>query len=261
MEFAIIFFIVAVGLLVLIPVIGLVIQKITDISRKKKKRSSSKTSHSEKTTPVKETNYSYQPAVIDSASYGEYKIYEELKFYERQGCKFLSNVYLPKNNGETTEIDLLMISPKGIFVFESKNYDGSIEGSEKNQYWNHIKTDECGKIINEKFYNPVLQNKVHITSLREIMKSEYAVFSIVVFSDKCILKYDTSSISEDSEDAQVITLNDLTETVEAHFKYMKSDMSDTDIEMVYNKLYPYTQVSDEDKLKHIKNIKDKYSNW
>ena len=38
--------------------------------------------------------------------------------------KILRNVYVPKENGETSEIDVLYITQKGIFVIESKNYSG-----------------------------------------------------------------------------------------------------------------------------------------
>lgn len=46
-----------------------------------------------------------------------------VKFFGRDG-KVLRNVYVPKDNGETSEIDVLFITQKGIFVFESKNYSG-----------------------------------------------------------------------------------------------------------------------------------------
>lgn len=38
----------------------------------------------------------------------------------------------------TYEIDLIMISETGIYVFESKNYSGWIFGDEKQRYWTQI---------------------------------------------------------------------------------------------------------------------------
>ena len=52
-----------------------------------------------------------------------------VRLFGRNG-KVLRNVYIPKEDGETTEIDLLFITAKGIFVLESKNYSGWIFGSE-----------------------------------------------------------------------------------------------------------------------------------
>ena len=46
----------------------------------------------------------------------------------------LKNVYVPYQ-GRTSEIDLLMIHEKGIFVFESKNYSGWIFGCADQLNW------------------------------------------------------------------------------------------------------------------------------
>lgn len=65
-------------------------------------------------------------------AYGEKLTAKELKwvnFFGRKG-KILRNIYIPKENGETSEIDLLYITQKGIFVFESKNYSGWVFGDE-----------------------------------------------------------------------------------------------------------------------------------
>ena len=55
---------------------------------------------------------------------GEVLTAKELKYVQLFGRKgrILRNIYVPKDNGETSEIDLLYITQKGIFVFESKNY-------------------------------------------------------------------------------------------------------------------------------------------
>ena len=83
-----------------------------------------------KTDYYKTTHKSYFTMRSDIGSYGEYLTYKYLKDYESDGARFLYNCYLPKDNGETTEIDVLMIHQSGIYVFESKNYSGWIFGSE-----------------------------------------------------------------------------------------------------------------------------------
>ena len=40
--------------------------------------------------------------------------------------KFIFNCYLPKADGETTEVDVILLHESGIYVFESKNYSGWI---------------------------------------------------------------------------------------------------------------------------------------
>ena len=81
------------------------------------------------------THLSYSAVKKDIGKYGEYLTYKHLKNYEKQGAKFLFNVYIPKESGETTEIDVLMLCSKGLFVFESKNYSGWIFGSMNSEIW------------------------------------------------------------------------------------------------------------------------------
>ena len=65
----------------------------------------------------------------------------------------LKNLYVP-TNGRTSEIDILMIHEKGIFVFESKNYSVLIFGSADQLNW----TQCLPNGDKNKFYNPVRQN-------------------------------------------------------------------------------------------------------
>ena len=66
--------------------------------------------------------------------YGEYRTFCILKKYEKES-KFISNLYIKDEDDKTTEIDLIMINPKGIFVFESKNISGYIYGNPEKKYW------------------------------------------------------------------------------------------------------------------------------
>lgn len=259
MNDLVIIFAVIAGLLIVALIFAAVIGSRVKNRKKKKaekaaaqKIKEKRKKSSEKTTAFEEPSSYTIPTVNEWENYGEKQIYECLKDYELQGCKFLFNLYIPKNNGETTEIDVLMISSKGIFVLESKNLSGYVKGDGKERYWTQIKTDEWGESITERFYNPIRQNEIHVISLQQITSFEYPIYSIVVFSDKCKLEYDSSSIDCET---RVVTINDLKDAVAVVFKYMQSDMTDDDIETVYDLLYPYTQVSGETKMRHVQNIK------
>ena len=78
------------------------------------------------------TQNSYWSVFSDSGKYGEYRLYQHLQSFELMGCKFLFSLYVPRDNGKTSEIDVIMLHPKGLFVIESKNYSGWI--SEINNY-------------------------------------------------------------------------------------------------------------------------------
>ena len=63
------------------------------------------------------------------------------------------NDLLFKSNGYTVQIDHIVVSPFGIFVIETKGYQGWITGGENSEYW----TQTIFK-SKHKFYNPIRQN-------------------------------------------------------------------------------------------------------
>ena len=206
-----------------------------------------------KTTYAKQTNKAYYELRNDLGSYGEYLIFKYLKKYEKQGAKFLFNVYLPKNETETTEIDVLMISAKGIYVFESKNYSGWIFGSEEDTYWYQTLPQGRGrKSHKEKFYNPIKQNQTHIKVLKEITKNEIEPQSLIVFSERCEFK----DLKVDFEKINLVYRFELPKIFKKIFE-TENKISEATVEKIYNSIKQYTIVSYEDKQKHIDNIKDK----
>lgn len=71
----------------------------------------------------------------NAGQFGEYLIDYALQSNGIEGERVvLTNLYLPMK-GKTTEIDLLMLHEKGIFVIESKYYSGWIFGSEDQLKW------------------------------------------------------------------------------------------------------------------------------
>ena len=80
----------------------------------------------------------------DPGEFGEYLITYALENNNIGGyLKVLKNLYIPIGYGKTTEIDVIMIHRKGIFVFESKNYSGWIFGSRNDRYWTQSLKGGC----------------------------------------------------------------------------------------------------------------------
>lgn len=204
-----------------------------------------------KTSYYKITNLPYFSLRNDLGKYGEYLTYKYLKSFEENGAKFLFNVYIPKNNCETTEIDVLMISSKGIFVFESKNYSGWIFGDEKHKHWYQTLPQGKNRTHKEHFFNPVMQNRAHINHLKNFIGQEIPVRSIIVFSDRCTLK----SVKIYSNAISVINRCNVSSIVADICKQIENDLlTQTDIDIIYNKLYPYTQVDETTKMQHVESI-------
>lgn len=207
------------------------------------------------TTYHKSTKNSYFGTIYNTGKNGEYRIFKELKFLESKGCKFLFNVYIPKENGETTEIDVMLITPKGIFVFESKNYSGWIFGNEKYKNWTQTLPQGKGKSHKEHFFNPIMQNNLHIKCLKNIIGDEYPIYSIIAFSERCTLK----DITVYSKDIQIIKRNNICDAISKISNAIENPVISYDeILILYDFLYPYSQVNEELKQEHIQNIKNNH---
>ena len=176
---------------------------------------------------------------------GEYRICKYLSALEGKK-KFLINCYIPKDNNNTTEIDIILLHSSGIYVFESKNYSGWIFGSESQKQW----TQTFPNRQKERFYNPIMQNNTHIKWLMHLLPEfDNNVFrSIIVFSERCELK----KIEITSNKHSIIKRNQLLRTVKETAEQQM--LSDDDIERVYQKLIPFTQVSEQVKEAHIDSI-------
>lgn len=183
---------------------------------------------------------------------GEFYTARELKLVQLLGRKgkILRNVYIPKDNGETSEIDVLYITQKGIFVFESKNYSGWIFGDEKQQKWTMMLPNK----EKHSFYNPIKQNKTHIKWLSNFIGEEIPLFSVIVFSERCELKKVTNT------DPKVhVIKRDLTyATVRNIWNKQEDKLSEEEVNELYLKLKRLTKVSKKEKEEHIQNIIQKY---
>lgn len=168
------------------------------------------------------------------------------------GASFLFNCYLPMENKETTEIDAIMIHHSGIYVFESKNYGGWIFGNERNAWWTQSLLGEGYSAQKERFYNPVWQNRTHIKYLRKKLGLfDGKIYSVIVFSDRCEFK-DVTIFSDD------VILTQQFQLAASIQKYTnKIIFNQEKINKYYDLLYPYTQLTEEQKQEHIKNLQER----
>lgn len=187
-----------------------------------------------------------------TGKYGEKLTERELKFVQffgRKG-KILKNIYLPKDNGETSEVDVIFITKKGIFVFESKNYSGWIFGDENNRNWTAMLPNRQ----KNSFYNPVMQNRTHLKWMKNYVGEEIPLFSIIVFSERCELK----KVTIHSEDVKVIKRDRIYAVVRDYWNKHADVLSEAEIADLYEKLKVLTDVDQAVKVDHIKNIEKKY---
>ena len=125
--------------------------------------------------------------------------------------KVLHNITLQSAVGKTTQIDHVIVSIYGIFVVETKNYQGWIYGNEIDLKWTQIIYKK-----RQQFYNPIKQNQGHIKALKGMLPEYQHIpfISIINFSPKATLK----EIQIHSSDVHVI----YTHRVNSIIKSMKA---------------------------------------
>lgn len=168
----------------------------------------------------------------------------------------LRNVYVPRKNGTTSEIDVIYVTRKGLFVIESKNYTGYIFGDERYKYW--TSTVYAGKnwlgikqVDKNKFYNPIWQNNSHIKAFWNYCGNVKA-FSIVAFGNNCELK----SVNWSSDNVSVCYYSELRKVIKRIWRNEPDIYDDNAIKQIYNSLALLNN-DYETRSKHITNINNR----
>lgn len=162
--------------------------------------------------------------------------------------KVLHNITLQNKQGKTTQIDHIIVSIYGIFVVETKNYQGWIYGNEIDRQWTQVIYKK-----RQQFYNPVKQNQGHINALKGMLPEYQHIpfISIINFSPKATLK----EIKIHSSHVYVV----YTHRVNSIIKSMKAPMlSNSEVVSVFERI----QQQNNKKLssKHIINLRNKGRN-
>ena len=204
-----------------------------------------------KTDYYKQTHISLLSLRSDKGRYGEYLIYKNLM--NLSGNKrFLFNCYIPKSDGSTTEIDVVLLHDSGIYVFESKNYGGKILGAEDTEQWTQVLPAGRWRTQKTHFFNPIIQNKTHIKWLQKYIKQDnIPIYSFVVFSDRCRLK----KVKLTTGAHYVVNRCSVASAVAANSSVFGQRLAVDEMNCIYNDLYPLTQLTEKQKRAHIKQVK------
>jgi hypothetical protein len=198
-----------------------------------------------------------EPGIIDTllhyenkGQFGEYATEYALTHDNIKGYgKALHNIYLP-NKGKTTELDVLFLHEKGIFVLESKNYSGWIFGSAEQQKWTQcLRGGEKSQ-----FYNPIKQNEIHRRALAEFLHlSPDAISSYIIFSNCCELK----QVPADTDSCKIVRRENLLRLLRRDLESRTASYSPVQVNAMAALLQPLTNVSVEQKAQHIDAIKER----
>ena len=187
-----------------------------------------------------------------SGKYGEKLTEKELMKANKHGFKglVLRNLYVPKDDGTTSEIDVVFICSKGIIVIESKNYSGWIFGNEYDAKW----TASLPNGTKNRFYNPIRQNYNHIKWLKSFIAPDFGdvnMVSLIAFSERCTLK----KVTVNTPDVYVVNRDMVRTVLKDVWKNKEDCLTSDQIDALYEKLKPLTEVDEATKQAHINNIK------
>lgn len=88
------------------------------------------------------------------------------------------DLYIAKNDGKFSQIDLVVATRVGIIVFEVKDFSGWIYGKGNQTKWTQVLAYGNEKY---RFYNPFMQNNTHIKQLHQKLKENVPFYSVIVF--------------------------------------------------------------------------------
>ena len=158
----------------------------------------------------------------------------------------LFNGVIIKNikNGNTTEIDHIVINKSGIFVIETKDWKGIIHGDNDSEYFNLV-TMNSYENITTNIKNPIKQNMGHVKALQNVLGTNIKYYNCVVFVRGSIRDIDSEYVF----------------TPESLIDYIKEQPNELSIEAVqllsntlkdYLLKYPVTHEE------HVENLKKRY---
>ena len=168
----------------------------------------------------------------------------QLPFYK----KVISNLYVPCTDNKTTEVDILLITNKGVFVIESKAFNGLIYGNTNVKYWKLI----YNNIQRYSFFNPVWQNKLHINSISKLLNINISYFeSIICFGAYSKIK----RVNNLKKHTKLSTVDNIYEVIYKLYDSRNNYYTNIEVDNIYTQLLKYKFVSNEIIKKHTKLVK------
>ncbi|MCA1066123.1 NERD domain-containing protein (plasmid) [Rossellomorea sp. AcN35-11] len=161
--------------------------------------------------------------------------------------RVINDIVISNKNGNSTQLDHVVVSPYGIFVIETKNYKGWIFGYENAKQW----TQTIYK-RKDKFLNPIIQNKGHIRALSYLLKKQKYFHSIIVFGNEATFKFNDSFDS-----AEVVYMRQLATVVRKHNEKV---FTDTQVSEMYQAIIGAAKSGEEVSQKHVASLNERKYN-
>ncbi|HHK5541887.1 MULTISPECIES: nuclease-related domain-containing protein [Bacillus cereus group] len=178
---------------------------------------------------------------------GEKLVNRILSKLDSETYRVLHDVTVYTEFGDTTQIDHIVIAETGVFVVETKNYEGWIYGSEKATRWTQ-------GIFRKKssFQNPFRQNYKHIKAIEWVMEQQLPCISIAAFHPKCSLK----RVDVHSKGKHALYYNDLKSCIES---YTEVQLTNDEVQHIYQNMLRANITDKGIEKKHVKYLQNKFA--
>ncbi|MBM7602809.1 hypothetical protein JOC75_000779 [Metabacillus crassostreae] len=186
---------------------------------------------------------------------GEYKIDIQLAQLPK-GYKYLSDIMIKNGKAKSafSQIDHIVITPYGIFVIETKNYQGTIYGGKERTTWS----------VNGKFkmMNPFIQNYGHIQGIKNYIETKYhdQFISVVSFTKRCTFKIDEMNYRKIGSNELIVYDVELSEYINRKVSVLKinnkeSILKENDIDRIYRSLVDANIKDQSIRKQHVQSLK------
>lgn len=164
---------------------------------------------------------------------GEYITQKVIESYcNKRGYSYLYDVIIKNDLLETSQIDHLIMTRKGIAVIETKFHAGTIYGSEYDKNWTYIVRGSDNRKHKNYYHNPIKQNYGHIEALKKIVDKDVEYYNIVLFIDTVNLK----KCETKNKFTKVGYTYDLNEILENFDSLSEKKISSIEAYEIYNKI-------------------------
>ena len=160
-------------------------------------------------------------------------------FFGEEEHYIVNDIIFETEDGKTHQMDHVVIYKTGIFCIETKNIEGAIIGHINSKSWKVYNGGEPYEI-----YNPILQNKKHVTVLSEFIEWKYDIHSIVVFIK--------GNKPKDCQTDEIVDLQNLKDYVKSY--PCVKEMTSEEMKRIYDSLTTYKEDSDITIAEHVDNL-------
>ena len=162
----------------------------------------------------------------------------------------IPNVVLQHTKG-TDEIDIILVTRKGIFVVESKYRTDEVSGSAIEYFWDITRN---GKKI-ATMYNPIKQNANHIKTMESYLKKE-GIEAPTVYNVVVIVAKELSIKELDQIDTNTVLVQGLSDLKK--LDSLPDELSDKQI-LEFQAIIEKKESTEYQRRKHVEYVKNQYS--